>query len=95
MRTDIPQSANHPIAIAPTQSLTFQLVRSQIELAWRLVKLGHGLQVKNKNREAAEVLDKARNALEKGEEYSRDLTGAESVAAASMLQILREVIGNE
>ncbi len=86
------QSNNDPSAVAPAQSLNFQLVRSQIELAWGLVKLGHGLRAENKGREAAEVLNKARNALVQGEKYSRELTGPESITAVSLLQILREEI---
>jgi len=92
VRTDVSQSANDPIAVAPTQSLNFQLVQSEIELAWGLVKLAQGLRAMDRDREASDVFNKARNALLQGEKYSRDLTGPESIAAVSLLQILREAI---
>jgi hypothetical protein len=95
MRTNVRHFAkNNPaVSVVPAKSLNFQLVQSEIEFAWGLVELGGGLRAEKRDREAAEALKRARNAVLKGERYRRDLKGLESVSASSNLQLLREVIG--
>ncbi len=84
---------NPAIVIVPGHSLNFQLVQSEIELGWGLVELGTALRAENRGRDAAEALERARSALLKGERYSRDLSGPESLAASSRLELLRNAIG--
>lgn len=84
---------NGAVVLVSAKSLNFQLVQSQIELAWGLVELGHALRAENRERDAAEALKRARIALVKAEKYARDLEGSEMVVATSGLQILRDAIG--
>ncbi len=95
IRANVRKSAkdDQAVAMVPAKSLHLQLVQSQIELAWGLVELGDGLRAENKEREAEEALKRARIALVKAENYSRDLKGSEMVVATSSLQILRDAIG--
>ena len=84
---------NGAVVLVSAKSLNFQLVQSQIELAWGLVELRDGLMVENREREAAEALKRVRIALVKAEKYARDLEGSEIVVAASGLRVLRDAIG--
>jgi hypothetical protein len=77
---------------APARSLNFELVQSQIELTWGLVKLADGLKTLDRMSEAEKALETATSALLKAQSYADDLRGPESLAAFSNLRSARDVI---
>jgi hypothetical protein len=74
------------------KSLNFQLVQSQIDLTWGLVKLVDGLRALNKIRDTEEAIGTAKSAFLKAENYAEDLVDPESLAVSSSLEHLRDVI---
>jgi hypothetical protein len=77
---------------APSKSLSFQLVQSEIDLTWCLLNLADGLKAENRERDAGEAIRRPTCTLLKAERYARDLAGPESLAASSSLRILKDVI---